>query len=134
MKKVQSLLTISVFILFAVFGCANSSQTQKPGFKSIQQEEVSKIIETEKAVFIDVRTPGEVAEGYIKGTNLFIDINGSDFSSQIEKLDKSKAYIVYCRSGARSSSASSYMIEHGFTKVYNLLGGFSNWNGESVKP
>ncbi len=134
MKKINSLFTISAFIMFSVFGCANSSQSKKPGVQNIKQTEVSKIIEAEKAILVDVRTPEEVSDGFIKGTTVFADINGNDFASQIDKLDKSKTYIVYCRSGARSSSASNYMIEHGFTKVYNLLGGFSNWSGESAKP
>lgn len=134
MKKSYAPLTISAFIMFFALGCANSSQSKKPGVQNIKQDEVSKILETEKAILIDVRTPEEVSEGFIKGTTVFANINGNDFSSQIDKLDKSKSYIVYCRSGARSSSASNYMIEHGFTKVYNLLGGFSNWSGESAKP
>lgn len=134
MKKFHSLLTISALIMFSLFGCANSSQNKKPGVKNIKQEDVAKILEAEKAILIDVRTPAEVSEGFIKGTSVFADINGNDFAAQIDKLDKSKSYIVYCRSGARSSSASNYMIEHGFTKVYNLLGGFSNWSGESAKP
>ena len=83
---------------------------------------------------MDVRTPDEIAGGFIKGTTLFADVNGTAFTTEIDKLDKSKTYIVYCRSGARSSTAADIMIKSGFTKVYNLTGGISNWQGEISKP
>jgi rhodanese-related sulfurtransferase len=75
----------------------------------------------------------KLAEGYIDGADLFIDVNGNSFQSEIAKLDKSANYIVYCRSGARSMNASNYMVEQGFTNVYNLDGGIMRWNGKVVK-
>lgn len=91
-------------------------------------------VKTEKnAIVIDVRTPGEVAEGYIDGATKFIDVNGANFASEIAKLDKSAEYIIYCRSGARSMNASNYMVQNGFTNVYNLQGGILGWNGKIVK-
>jgi rhodanese-related sulfurtransferase len=80
-----------------------------------------------------VRTPGEVSEGYIDGATLFIDYNGSNFESKISKLDKSKSYVIYCRSGGRSARASELMASKGFKKLYNLEGGISNWTGTIKK-
>ena len=49
---------------------------------------------------------------------------------ELEKLDKSKKYYVYCRSGKRSSQACDIMNSIGFENTYNLEGGFMNWEGE----
>ena len=97
----------------------------------ISQEEWRKLIEeTDNSVILDVRTEEEVEEGYIPGM-INIDIRqGQDFLDEIEKLDKSKTYFVYCRSGARSGQACALMNQMGFDKTYNLLGGFMNWDGE----
>ena len=97
----------------------------------ISQEEWRKLIEeTDNSVILDVRTEEEVEDGYIPGM-INIDIRqGQDFLDEIEKLDKSKTYFVYCRSGARSGQACALMSQMGFDKTYNLLGGFMSWDGE----
>lgn len=84
------------------------------------------------AFLLDVRTEDEVEEGYIpNATN--IDIHkGQEFISEIEKLDKTKNYYVYCRSGARSAKACAIMTQLGFENTYNLLGGFLEWDGPTA--
>ena len=57
-----------------------------------------------------------------------IDYKSSDFESKIAKLDKSKSYLVYCRSGGRSVGASEKMIAAGFTEVTNMEGGYMAWS------
>lgn len=84
------------------------------------------------AVILDVRTPAEVAEGIIPNA-ITIDIyKGDAFIEDIEALDKTKNYFVYCRSGARSGQACSIMNQLGIENAYNLVGGILNWKGEIV--
>jgi len=78
---------------------------------------------TENAVLIDARTAAEMAEGQIEGA-ININFLGSDFKSQIAKLDKDKAYFVYCRSGKRSMNSCIEMQQIGIMKTTNLDGGF----------
>lgn len=82
------------------------------------------------AVIIDVRTFAEVQQGYIPNSKHIDIYNGQEFIDEIMKLDKSKSYYVYCRSGGRSGQACSFMNEAGFEKAYNLIGGFMQWQGE----
>jgi rhodanese-related sulfurtransferase len=106
---------------------------QKASVKNIKPADVAKITKEESAIIVDVRTPGEVSEGVIEGASMFIDYNGGNFESEIAKLDKSKTYIVYCRSGARSANASGMMVNNGFQHIYNLEGGIMGWTGNVVK-
>jgi rhodanese-related sulfurtransferase len=86
------------------------------------------------AVIIDVRTEEEFSEGYISGA-LNIDIyKGQGFVYQIEELDKSKNYYVYCKAGGRSAQACSIMNQLGFENTYNLVGGIMKWQGEIIVP
>ncbi|MEM6685547.1 MAG: rhodanese-like domain-containing protein [Bacteroidota bacterium] len=81
------------------------------------------------SVIIDVRTQDEVDEGFIPEA-LHIDIFlGQGFIDEIEKLDPEKNYYVYCRSGGRSAQACAIMNSKGFENTYNLMGGFSEWQG-----
>lgn len=97
----------------------------------ISQEEWAEGIATDtNALVLDVRTEDEYNEGNIPNA-INIDIyKGQGFVYKLEELDKSKAYYVYCRSGARSGQACKIMNEMGFEKAYNLLGGIIAWEGE----
>lgn len=97
----------------------------------LSQEEWTQQLEADNnAVVLDVRTLTEVEEGIIPNAK-HIDIYlGQGFIEEVEKLDKSKNYYVYCRSGARSGQACSIMNQLGFENAYNLLGGFNEWDGD----
>lgn len=84
------------------------------------------------AVILDVRTEEEVEDGIIPNS-INIDIyKGQEFIEELEKLDKTKNYYVYCRSGNRSGQACAIMNSKGFKNAYNLQGGFMNWEGETA--
>ncbi|RVT74008.1 rhodanese-like domain-containing protein [Flavobacterium sufflavum] len=99
-----------------------------------QEDWIAQLEADENAVILDVRTEDECDEGIIPNA-INIDIHkGQGFISEIEKLDKSKNYYVYCRSGARSAKACEIMNELGIENAYNLLGGMLDWDGEVVAP
>lgn len=97
-----------------------------------QDEWAAQLKADDNAFILDVRTEEEVADGYIpnmKNINIF---KGQAFVYELEELDKSKNYYVYCRSGGRSGQACAIMNDLGFENAYNLMGGFSEWEGEKV--
>ncbi len=127
MKK--AILPIVMFLAVGVqmtFG-------QAPALKEIGATEFKNLMKGKDVVIMDVRTPAEVSEGFIKGTTVFADVNGTDFMNQIAKLDKNKTYLVYCRSGMRSRTAGNTMIRQGFKNVYSMLGGIMGYDGEIIK-
>lgn len=89
-----------------------------------------KISENAENILIDVRTKEEFVELRLPNS-ILIDIYQPDFFEKIEKLDKSKTYYVYCRSGSRSYTACQQMISMGFANLYNLENGIINWEGET---
>lgn len=92
----------------------------------------TKIEETADAVILDVRTSMEQGEGIIPNAEKLNLLDGAEFINGINKLDQSKSYFVYCRSGGRSEEACLIMDSSGFTKTYNLLGGMIRWEGDVV--
>lgn len=86
----------------------------------------------DQAVILDVRTQEEFAAGYIPGAISIDFYLGQGFLDGLEKLDKSKNYYVYCRSGVRSEQACAVMQSIGFVNTYNLPGGILDWGGETA--
>ena len=77
-------------------------------------------------IILDVRTPSEFHDGHIEG-GLSIDVNQPSFSEELEQLDRNATYLVYCRSGNRSRTALAVMDDLGFTRVYHLTNGITEW-------
>ncbi len=89
----------------------------------------SQYLQDAKGTIIDVRTEDEFKLGFIPGA-INVDIyKGQGFVYNIEKLDKTKNYYVYCAAGVRSVNACNVMEQLGFENTFNLIDGFSNWDG-----
>ncbi len=73
-------------------------------------------------IILDVRTPEEFQEQHLKNA-INIDFYDSNFEQQLQKLDKNKRYVIYCRSGARSAIVLKWMKKLGFKEVYNIVNG-----------
>ena len=117
MKKVIAL--IASVLLMA--GCSSSSSAV-----DLSVTEFSSKVAEAGVITLDVRTPGEFAEGHIEGAQL-IDFQSGNFGNEISTLDKNATYAVYCRSGNRSGQAVKVMHDAGFHNVYNLNGGVIEW-------
>lgn len=135
MKKLHILITVFIGV-FTMCSCSSKQQSSPTSATdSMQSQAIVKDISAEAAmeifdkkdqeiIFIDVRTPEEIADGYMDNAQK-IDYRNKDFKAQVLHLDKTKSYVVYCKSGGRSSRASEWMVDNGFIDVSNVLGGYS---------
>ena len=73
------------------------------------------------AVLIDVRTPAEVAKGMAAATAINIPLQ--EMPQRLSEFPKDKDLLIYCRSGKRSMAASKFLVENGYTRVFNVEGG-----------
>jgi phage shock protein E len=129
------LFLVTVVVLFNVSAFAqstNTSQVKKGTVEKVYEDidiaKAKKIMSSSKNyVLLDVRTPGEIANGKI-GNALEMDIKSPDFKTKLSKLDKDKQYIVYCHVGGRSTTAMKMMKDMGFKQVYNLMPGYKGWS------
>ena len=82
---------------------------------------------------IDVRTSEEFNAGHIDGA-INIDFKNEEvFYQSFQRLDKKNPVYVYCRSGNRSKKSADKLLEMGFSKVYDLKGGYIDWNLNELK-
>lgn len=95
--------------------------------QDISIEEAKDLIDKFKDLkIIDVRTKEEFDMGHIKNS-INIDFYDYGFNSLLQKLDKGEQYLLYCRTGGRSATALSLMINMGFQNVFNMEGGIMEW-------
>lgn len=135
------MLTV-LLVLGAVLIASCTAKTETPNqqtpaqiIENISPQEAFDLIQENKDnpdfVILDVRTPEEFAEEHIANA-LNIDFNSENFRDELDKLDKDKTYLIYCRSGNRSGKALEIMKELDFREVYNMSGGIIEWKTEGL--
>jgi rhodanese-related sulfurtransferase len=86
--------------------------------QSITPDEAFKLESDSKAIILDVREPGEISSGKIKGAStipyslLRNDVLAWD--KKTSDLKKNKMVVVYCRSGGRAEAVGSELAKRGY--------------------
>jgi hydroxyacylglutathione hydrolase len=98
----------------------------------VSVEEFMELRETEgdRVAVLDVREPGEVEAGAIDRS---VRIPLGQLTARTGELEAGKLLVVYCRSGYRSSIATSILRRAGFRDLANLTGGFDAWTRLSAR-
>lgn len=98
-------------------------------FIELEAEEAAAMLEEGRLKVIDVRQPYEFASGHIETATL-VPIEGLySFARSLaeQSLAKDEPVMFVCAVGQRSAAAAEVAAIAGFTSVYNLAGGMSNW-------
>ena len=105
----------------AFVSCNSSSEIKKISSENLILLDKNKDIQVG-----DVRRLREYNSGHITGA-INIDFYKSSFVEDINKLDKSKTTVVYCKSGNRSNKSALIMDSLGFTDFYDFSEGMNGW-------
>ena len=137
MRRTSRPLLVLLGLALVVAACGGESADEAAGTGSddgsgirLVSAEAGEAIRTdppEGLVVLDVRTPEEFAEGHLEDA-VMIDFYEEDFADQLAELDPDAPYLLYCRSGNRSSQAVEIMRELGFTDVADVDGGILAWD------
>ena len=122
MKKVVALTAAAIAVVGLLAGCSSSNDA----IKKVDPVAFNDVVTHPGVIVLDVRTPEEFKTGHLVNA-ININLEGSDFASEVSKLDKNSTVAVYCRSGNRSGVATKQMAELGFTDMYDMQGGIVEW-------
>lgn len=135
MKKFLLLFTV----IFALTACGNDTiQNMSDTSKSDTETEISVPFETielgdiedyvaQGYIVADVREVNEFESGHIPDA-INVPLSGLE-SSDFGPLTEDEKYVIICRSGNRSITASNILVEQGFD-VVNVSEGMSTWTGD----
>lgn len=141
-RLIGLVLLVSVIIGVMLTGGCLRSEASAPGtgtqsqiIENITPAQAFTLIENSPGnpsfVVLDVRTPEEFSEERIENA-VNLDYYSPTFRGDLENLDQDKVYLIYCRSGRRTSHTLDIMQELEFREVYNMLGGITRWKEEGL--
>jgi rhodanese-related sulfurtransferase len=119
-------IAASAFVLvFVLVGFLTAALAPVSVYVDVSVSQAKQMIDSNpELVILDVRTQSEYDAGHIQNATL---IPVSELGGRLGELDKNKEILVYCASGGRSATASQTLVDNGFSKVYNMLGGIAAW-------
>lgn len=127
------LIGLIVFLIGAIVYI--SSMNKQPALKSfgdLTPQEFSKDLNAGGFTLLDVRTIDEYNSGHIKNAKQSDFYQTEQFSNFLDSLDKNEKYLIYCRTGVRSTKAMQEMQDKGFTNVHDLAGGYTAWTAAGL--
>ena len=113
-------------VFFAMLGALGWTIFGAAGSQKVSPAAVTRLINDEEALVLDVRGEGEFNEGHIVNA-LHIPFNY--LTDRLDKLEKyrSRTIIPVCRTGQQSSVAASKLKKSGFENVRSMSGGILAW-------
>jgi rhodanese-related sulfurtransferase len=132
MKRLKNSIVLIIISMvgYTLPGCSQSMNTKSHIAMDITVQQFTEMTAGNPGLILDVRTPGEVANGKIP-ESVNIDYYSENFLEEVSKLDKNKPVYIYCASGGRSGHAMEKFSEAGFKEVYNLAGGYNAWSAKT---
>ena len=122
-------LLIYITTLCFLNSCLSSTEKKVLDISAVDFS--SKII-TNPGIILDVRTANEINNGHIENAS-FLDFYDENFNEKAAWINKELPVYVYCHAGGRSKKAAEILIDLGQKEVYNITGGFREWNDNGFK-
>ena len=132
-EKKSTALAISIFIICLGFLLPALSAQDTTRIIAVSAKEASDLIDKHNGdndfAILDIRTPGEFQSGHLP-KSILIDFYSKSFVDQLSRLDKEKTFLIYCRTGNRSTQSLEIFKKLKFQKVYHMASGISAWKSE----
>lgn len=116
-----------LFIFLMMMSFFKTKPQQRDTITILDAPTFKNAIANDNVQLVDVRSEQEYKEGAIDNA-LNIDFFQQDvFEEEFTKLNKNEPLYLYCRSGNRSQKAANQLDSLGFSKIYDLKGGYMEW-------
>ena len=133
MKKKLIIFAIPIFIICLGFILPSLSAQDSTRILTVSAKEAADLIDKHNGdsdfAILDIRTPGEFQSGHLQSA-LLIDFYSQTFVDQLSRLDKEKTFLIYCRTGNRSTRSLEIFKKLKFQKIYHMANGISTWYSE----
>jgi len=126
MKKIFLFLLITVLLASCQSKPITGEDVSVAGgsYKNVTPKELSTMLKNKDFVFINVHIP---FAGNISGTDISIPYDQIEQNLSQLPSDKNAKVVLYCRSGHMSQIAAEKLVSLGYTNIWTLKGGMSDW-------
>jgi rhodanese-related sulfurtransferase len=135
MKKKLIAYAIPIFIICLGFVLPSLGAQDSTRIITVSTKEAADLIDKHSGnsnfAVLDIRTPGEFQSGHLPDA-ILVDFYSQTFSDQLNRLDKEKSYLVYCRTGNRSTNSLGLFKKLKFDKIYHMSTGISGWKSQDL--
>jgi rhodanese-related sulfurtransferase len=114
------------FVGIGIALVVNEMQRFTRGYKAISPAELTRLINREDALVVDVSALNDYEKGHIVGSK-HVAMSQFDPESKLLAKVKDLPVAVVCRTGMTAGNAAKRLVKAGFSKVYWLDGGIAAW-------
>jgi rhodanese-related sulfurtransferase len=122
---VTLLIAVICLLIWNIFGDSMS------GIRQVSPAELTRLINRENAVVVDIRAAGDFLNGHIIHA---LNIPEAEIKSRLKELEKhrEKTVVVCCNTGTLSSRGVRLLKAEGFDNILALKGGLSAWQNAGL--
>ena len=114
------------FLLIAFLMIISGSFAQSTAVNQVASARFNELITENNGILLDVRTAHEFKNGHIPNAGN-LNYYAFDFRKKLALLPEGQPIYLYCNTGYRSEKAARFLIDKGYTDVYNLQHGIMEW-------
>jgi rhodanese-related sulfurtransferase len=122
---------VGVFVALVIALVVTEIRRARRGWKEIGSAELTRAINSEDALVIDINPPGDYEKGHILGAR---NHPYSQFDPAHKELAaaRERPVAVCCNDGYKSAEIASRLVQAGFAKVSILRGGLQSWRQDNL--
>ena len=122
---VSLFVAVLALLLWHIYGSSLS------GLSKIGPAEVTRLLNHEKALLLDLRTTADFSSGHILSAR---NIPAAELENRQKELQKHKKnpVILCCSRDADGIKAGRILKYAGYEKIYSLKGGFESWRSANL--
>lgn len=123
-------LSMAFFVILAAL-VWTLFQGRSHGVRKVGPSDATRLINSEDALVLDVRSDIEFKQGHILNS---VHIPHNYLNDQLQKLEKHRdqPIITACKTGNDSARVGSVLLRRGFPKIYSLNGGIAAWEAANL--
>lgn len=128
----NNLFLICLWLAIAILLIWNLSAASIGGAKSLNPAEVTRLVNRDDAVIIDLRKQADFAKGHIVNAR---HVPATQLDEKLDKLRKdigNKPIILCCSNGLESQRCGKQFMQAGFEQVHLIKGGIAAWQQDNL--
>lgn len=117
---------VGVFVALIVALIVTELRRTRRGWKEVGPAELTRMINSEDALVVDLCPPGDFEKGHIAGARNHPHAQFDPAHKELAAA-KDRPLVVYCKDGYKSAEIADRLVQAGFAKVAILRGGLQTW-------